>query len=294
MTEIINCVKLILEKPNLERTVLLKNQTILVFRHGYTRYRQGNGPCDLNNAADLAMPAEDKDAETEDEFERRILEAIVALKVNVWKASRYLDVELDTEIISSLTGRGLHSAEVIRQALTKIPRFKAPSIAATHELTEVRNFDWKLFYPLCVGGNVRTNGYWFSIDRELSNPKNLPHGEYFMRDVLHTLPDSVTSNWPQNYVQTIRSFERSVCARERMFRVLKKVTSSDDGKQKILVTHDALCSFMVNIFTGGAITELEKGSYVVLRGDFEGLRVIAAGNLPEGNSETNIFDLLKP
>ncbi|MDO8664963.1 MAG: hypothetical protein Q7K44_05495, partial [Candidatus Liptonbacteria bacterium] len=112
--------------------------------------------------------------------------------------------------------------------------------------------------------------------------------EYFANDVLHTLPASVKSMWPRSYVRAIENFERSASVRKRMRSVLRRLGET----QSILITHDALCGFMVKAFTRGVQNEIAKGDFLVLEGNSEHLVVKAVGDNRNGDSETNIFDLV--
>jgi len=267
---------------------LKTEKTILVFRHGHTRYWQGNDPYPIENAWDLATAPKDDEEESCDLIVR-VREAVDDVAQYARTALEHFDYCNEFRILSSPTGRCIHTAIVIAKTMIR-SGFNCKGIDSLEELTEIKNFQWQLFFPLCVGGEVEHQEEKFRIDNKMSNPESLPFGEYFMTDTLHKLAPSVTSAWPKSYVDKIKSFERSADVRTRMLGVLCRV-AREENSQTVLVTHDALTGFMVKAFTDGAQNELPNGSFLVLKGDCEKLEVFAVGENREGDSDTNIFDL---
>ncbi len=268
----------------------LKN-LCLFFRHGHTRYKQGNNPCPIDEAEDLAMPPQQKDiVEPPEAYAERVSEAIKIVAQKAEEASDFLTRKKPVAILSSPTGRGLHTARIIRNTLQgKGFRFKLPPITSKSLLTEVQNFEWGFFLPLAEGGQVTFKNHTFEIDRKLSNPENLTVGEYFFRDNLHRLPKKVKAKWPRNYAKLIESFEPAASVRIRSIGVIKWVFKEPET-QFILVSHDALCGFMVKAWSHGKETELPRGGFLVLEGNEKAARVKSVGTDTDGNSSINILD----
>ncbi len=234
----------------------------MVFRHGDSNYEQGNEPVAIEVAGDL----------TEEGI------GIVEKKAD---EVRTHFVESDFFITSSPAGRCLHTAKVIEQRAVINGLLPYARIIPNPELSEVGNFNWKWFSPLCVGGEVEMEGERFVIDVNDSNPRGISSGEYFYYDFAHALPRSIKKKWPAAYLSAIGRFERAADVRKRMRAVLCSLTRQP-MRQIVVVTHDALCGFLVRIFTRGKETELAKGSYLVLKGN--------ADKLVVGDSITTVFD----
>ncbi len=265
--------------------------TILVFRHGESRYWQGNNPVTIEEASDLAVPLAQGETERSEDAKTRTVrtkEAIEKVMQNAVLARDYFEM---TEFClhSSPTGRALHSAKVIAHTFSSLGFSLRGAILSLTELTEVRHFNWKLFAPLCVGGEVEINGEKFVIDVADSNPRNLSFGAFFYHDFMHGLPRNIKKKWPTAYVKAIEKLERAIDVRRRMRTVLRSLTRQP-MRQVIVVTHDALCGFLVRTFTHGKETELAKGEFVVLKGNAEKLVVTAVGQNTTGDSKTTIFD----
>lgn len=263
--------------------------TCLFFRHGHTRYEQGNKPCTIEEANDLAMPPQET-PETSEAYAERVREAEQIVARNADSSATYLSLEKPVAIISSPTGRGLHTAKVIHEVLKKKGfRFLLPAITPKTLLTEIQNFQWNFFLPLLEGGKVTFEGQTFEVNKGQTNPGNLSAGEYFFRDVLHNLPKKVKKSWPKGYVELIQSFEPAFPARIRSIGVIKGVFQSPET-QHILVSHDALCGFMVRAWSQGKETELSRGNFLTLRGTSDDARTETLGTNTSGDRSTNIFD----
>jgi broad specificity phosphatase PhoE len=269
----------------------LKNeQKVLIFRHGATRYWQGNEPVDYEKAYDLAQGT---DQLGETVYDRRacIAEAEQAVRGAALRALDFIDPGAFFEILSSPTGRCLHTARVV---LGQISDHFASLATATFTpisepgLTEVEGFQWKLFTPLARGGEITHGGETFSIDRAESNPEGLSPGDYFFGDRLHALGERVTSKWPSVYVQAIKQFERASSVRGRMKSVLRTL---NPFRQSFLFTHDALTGFMVRAFTQGTSTELPRGGFLVLERRGTGLHVINVCGNAEGDDSVDVLGL---
>ncbi len=118
---------------------------INVFRHGKSRYKQEEV---------LIEEARDLTAEGVDDV-KKSAEALVKL----------IKPDEEVEIWSSPMGRTLQTAKIIAQVLEEKQvhiRKKGDSnkhgIKVFEQFSEVKNFSWKLFYPLVAGGEVEFAG----------------------------------------------------------------------------------------------------------------------------------------
>lgn len=263
---------------------------ILVIRHGYTRYWQGNDPVAYAKAYDLATGT-DQPGESEHDRLECVAAAVQKVRSSALGALDFIDPGAFLEVLSSPTGRCLHTARVVLgQFIDHFASFATVTLTPNAEprLTEVEGFQWKLFSPLVTGGEVNHSGETFEIDRAESNPEGLSPGDYFFGDHLHSLKDEVTSKWPRAYVDEIKGFERAGLVRERMRNVLRGL---NPNCQSILFTHDALTGFMVRAFTHGKSTELPRGGFLVLERRGEGLHVVNVCGNANGDDSVDVLGL---
>lgn len=252
-----------------------------IFRHGKSNYTQPY-EVPISEAQDL-MP-----------------EAIEKVKENAEKLAEMIEPDEEVEIWASPMGRTLHTAKIISEVLEEkgiTLRKKGTGegveygIKVWPELSEVKNFSWGLFEPLMNGGWVEFGENRFYVDKKLSNPKGLGYPDYFNTDAILDIPDEVKSQWPQEYVDRINSFETFKDVTGRIIKPLSRLKQLHDKKYRIImVTHDALTGFMANVFTGGEKGGLEPGTFINLERKDDKLVATQLGEIMEGNSDVDVID----
>ena len=230
--------------------------------------------------------------ESPDEYYRRRAEARKLVRSSARSSFVHLRKDEPAAIWSSPTGRTLDTAKIILYELYRqeVKPAALPRITPLDNLTEVRNFEWNLFLPLALGGEVECDGIRFAIDPRKSNPQGLGFGEYFFQNILHMIPRAIKDEWPESYVKRIESFEPAMLVRKRMLGVLKTCLEDKEISQFILVTHDALTGFLAHIFTDDKENELPKGGFAVLESEGDELFIKVIGANTSGNSRANVFE----
>lgn len=259
---------------------------IVLFRHGETRYRQGNIRQSVATARDLAMPEKGTN-EALEEYIKAEQTAEKEVADNAKKLLPYLDAHIPVTISSSPMGRALHTARVIAETL-KSHGFTLADIATDGDLREVDGFVYELFSPLHAGGNVRWkdgNGVYseYMIDASLTNPQGLDGADYFFHDVLPALPAHVLDLLPAGLRQHILRFESSAHCQERMKRklqdVLERGGKERQPEQHIQVTHSALTASFMRRWSKDKAKELPKGGWILLEAKHLELFITATSHI---------------
>jgi broad specificity phosphatase PhoE len=198
----------------------------------------------------------------------------------------------EVEIWSSPSGRTLQTSEIIAQVFKKngvAMRKGAPKIF--EQLSEVKNFSWRLFIPLVRGGEVEFAQKKFSIDNNLTNPQHMDSSEYFFRDGIRHIDPAYLQQLPLEYRQEIEGFENFAAATQRLMRPLSRVRSIKDKSYRIvMVTHEALTGFTANIFSGGEMRGINPGEFINLERVGNKLVCTRVGGLSEGNKDIDVID----
>lgn len=224
----------------------MNRQLITVFRHGSTNYMQGE--VSLAEANDLTPAGE----------------AEVRLH-----AARFAET-IGNEpvfILSSPTGRTLHTAKLIVSALQGrgVPVSES-DITVEPLLTEVANFTWKLFCPLILGGEVEYAGKRFTVDAKLTNPRGLTVGQYYNSNAISAISADVRALLPPEYVAYIDSIETFHSVSHRLVRSigygLLSITCPNSAFHLIFVTHDALAGFPAAVFSEDRVTGIPQGQFI--------------------------------
>lgn len=264
------------------------NSRIVVFRCGNTRYAQGNSHVTIDDAFDLATEPLST-TESPREYAARTREAECLVETSAALALVYLKSRQrpsGLEILSSPTGRCLHTANIISDVFNR--QGESANVIRVQALSEAWNFNWKLFWPLVKGGTVSYNGKRYLIDIRLSNPNTLSASEYFASEEFHHLPAEVKAHWSQEYIRAIEKFESPVHVQERMLKLLRRAA----GKDLVLITHAVQTGFLTKTFTRGSQSKLPHGSFIVLEGNPQRLLIKAIDENIVGDSETNVLDVV--
>ncbi len=195
-------------------------------------------------------------------------------------------------------GRNLHTAKIIAETLeqkgVRLRRkgnAKESGIKVFQQLSEVKNFSWNLFSPLITGGEVQFGGRKFFINKELTNPNNIPYPEYFIEDRIKDIPAESKAQLPEDYVREIEGFEKFIDVTKRMMKPLARLKKLKDKPYRvIIVTHDALMGFIANVFSGGECKGVNPGEFINLERREGKLVATRVGKLQKGDTETDVID----
>jgi broad specificity phosphatase PhoE len=234
-----------------------------LMRHGETNYTQPE-ITSLDEANDLTLEGE------------------AAVRKYAEELADLIQPDEEVAIWSSPMGRTLHTAKIVAEVLEargimlrKKGTASAQGIEVFNSLQEVQNFRWEKFIPLVNGGPMQVGEITFEIDPAKTNPKGLKPEQYFYEDEIKNIPSTVKDEWPPEYVAEIEAFESSVDATKRILHPLSLLQLAKDKPYRvIIVTHDALTSFMANALTDGEKFGVERGEFLNL--DLRGEDIIAS------------------
>jgi len=252
--------------------------SVNIFRHGQSQYRQEE--VSIKDAGDLTM------------------EGVEDVKKSAVELADLIKPGEEVEIWSSPIGRALQTAKIISQVLEqkhisirKKGNLNKHGIKVFEQFSEVKNFSWKLFYPLVVGGEVEFAGKKFFVDKNLTNPAGLTPSSYFLQDGIKHIDLSYKQKLPEEYVQEIDGFEDFINVTKRLMRPLAQLKKIKDKSYRvIIVTHDALTGFIANIFSGEGMQGINPGDFINLEKKDGKLIATKVGNLDKGNNDTDIID----
>lgn len=246
-----------------------------IFRHGKALYEQEE--ISLDKADDLTK------------------DGIEAVEHNAEKLSELIDPNEEVAIWSSPKGRSLHTAKIIENVLKKKGvNLRKSSIQILKELTEIKNFSWKLFEPLVFGGEVEFAGKKFFIDKNETNPKGLNYDEYFNSDEIKKIPIEIKQKLPDEYVKEIEGFEDFFDVTKRIIKPLSRIKKLQDKSYRIIiVTHDALTGFIANIFSNGEKHGINPGEFINLEMRENKLIATKIGDTEDKNNDKDVVDEFK-
>lgn len=261
----------------------------VIFRHGQSTYRQGNDERDEHEAHDLCATT---DCEGVD-IPSRIGRACAQVRTNTMVVASLLNTGVPIKILSSPTGRTMHTGKIIKSELL-YQGFTVDTILPVRALGEMHNFSWDLFGPLVWGGVVSYSCddglVSFRVLQEETNPSRLVCQDYFMTDAAHLIPTRITSRWPESYRQLLENLERFTAVTARALSYIKDVLVTTSEHHVIFVTHDGIVLPLVKGFTYGAQRGLDPGSFLTLARHEKGhLIVTRVGNHTDGDCETDFF-----
>ncbi len=277
----------------------MKTDSVTLFRHGQSRYVQGNHLQTLASACDLCAK-QVSDQETPEQLAVAKQEAIDEVRASVTRLALTLSSTSPVHIISSPVGRTLHTSKVIKEALREYG-FNVFTIETDELLGEVAGFSWALFEPLMNGGTVSyiEDGQEkkFEIDKSDTNPYNSSYPDYFIRDSVHRISESVKATWPEVYRTQVEGFEKFRDVTNRFLVRIRQLAYLHDvpNAHLILVTHDCGAMHLASQFTTGKQKGLVPGTYISIdrrtvgRGEAK-LVVTRVGDITEGDSEEDFFE----
>jgi broad specificity phosphatase PhoE len=261
---------------------------IAVFRHGHTWYLQGNKEIRHPKiACDLAMGAN-----LGNNFQQAAILAENEIKQNTEDLIPFLNPSYNTLIVSSPIGRCQHSARIIAESL-RAAGFQKLRQKTARILTEVHNFDVGLYLALVYGGAVNFGGKKIEIDPQKTNPKSFSDTEYFLKDCFLSMPDEASKGWPKVIRKRIKTFETAARCLARTEKALNNY-ARDYPCQKILVTHGFFTNPLAQIYTGSHKAELPKGSWILLSGNRNTLRLTQMQGQNNKPPDHNMLGSLRP
>ena len=254
---------------------------INVFRHGESEYSQNN--VSIENANDLTE------------------KGIEDVKNNAIKLSELIKPEEEVEIWSSPTSRTLQTSKIISETLKEkginIRKKGCDNnfgVKVFDQLSEVKNFSWKLFYPLVAGGYVEFEGEKFFIDKKFTNPLNININEYFSKNGLETIDLNYKKTLPDNYIKEIGGFERFSDAVKRFIIPLSRLKKIKDKPYRIIiVTHDVFSGFIANLFSieeDNKKYTLNSGEFINIERNNDKLVATKVGDFSDGNKDADIIE----
>lgn len=216
-----------------------------IFRHGQSQYKQGM--VSLGEADDLT------------------LEGVRTVRDSADHLGKRLDKSTPVLIHSSSFGRCLHTARIIGDTLSGLG-FGVSGITIDPTLREVENFDWSLFHPLVVGGELEYEGQRFGVDDSLTNPNGLSSVRYFRSDSAHRLSEEAKRSLPKEYLERVASFERYHSVSQRLDTKLDELSEAK-GEVPILCTHEALTGRFAEDLAESPQALFERGKYFGVKND---------------------------
>jgi len=205
--------------------------------------------------------------------------------------------DLSVEISSSPRGRALYSAKIIRDVfggrgipLKSCACFQGDvGIIDALEMIE-GGWDWPLYAPLALGGEVSLDDETFYVDSKKTNPHGFDDFEFFIREALERVPSQVRSELPRKYLKIVDGFEKAVDCTERFMRFVSGYTKVRDSRHVVLAAHSELLYYPANVFSEGKINLVDRGSYVSFERRNGKLVVTGVGDLTEGRSDIDIVE----
>ncbi len=244
---------------------------ITVFRHGAARYEQA------------AVPPEEADDLTEDGIETVVRNAR-ALAETVAEGE-------SVGIWSSPLGRALHTAKLIEGELKARGTDTRQPTSVYDALDEVRHFSWPDFIPLVRGGTLTFDGRAVYLDKVATNPEGFSSSEYYARDTYRRLPAPVTAMLSSAYRRYLDGIEPFPSATARLMEPLAHLRQVREGPSHlVIVTHDALTTYLTCLFSGGTYWGLTPGTSLHLESRLDKLVVTRVGELTEGRSDVDVVD----
>lgn len=221
-----------------------KDLTINMVRHGEAKYGQLEVP--INLAYDLTE------------------KGITDVSNSFLEISTQIDKDEPTLIWSSPMGRTLHTAKIGKDVLEK-KLGKPVDIQIVPELAEAKNFEWKFFQPLVVGGIVELNGNKYDIDAKITNPAGLDYDTFFGEDMFHHLPQEARDKLPADYLKRVESFEPTPEVRKRSYQIIEEAEKVKDVSRLVMTTHDAIIGPFVKRYTQGAKSCINPAGYITFQ-----------------------------
>jgi len=254
---------------------------INIFRHGESEYNQEN--VSIENANDLTE------------------KGIEYVKNSAIKLSELISPEEEVEIWSSPTSRTLQTSKIISEIFSEkginIRKKGCDNnfgVKIFDQLSEVKNFSWRLFYPLVDGGYVDFNGEKFFIDKKFTNPLNININEYFSKNGIENIDLNYKKTLPDNYVKEIDGFEKFEDAVRRLIVPLSRLKKIKDKSYRIIiVTHDVFSGFIANLFSIEGENKkdtINPGEFINIERNNNKLVATRVGDSSNGNKDIDIIE----
>ncbi len=203
--------------------------------------------------------------------------------------------DIPTFILSSPTGRALHTAKLIVAALEAVGALVNESnIIVEPRLTEVANFTWTLFCPLVLGGEVEYAGRRFTVDTKLTNPRGLTVGQYYNGDAIKAISRDVRAMLPPEYVAYIDTIEKFGSVSGRLLGAISQgllyAVAPRPTFHLIFVTHDALAGFPAAVFSEDRVTGIPQGQFISMHLDGSRMLIDAVPGVVSGRNDICLLD----
>lgn len=215
---------------------------VTIVRHGKARYKQDR--VRIEEANDL------------------LGEGVQAVSASAELLVPVLRTETQVSIWSSPFGRTLHTAKTMRQVLLRSGI--STHVETRESLCELRNFSWPFLIALVEGGFVDILGESLLVNHSATNTRGLNRYEYLRLNAIREIPQNVVQSWPERIQDLVRNLESFKSATGRMMQVLKDISQFRLARHTILVTHEALTSFIMMTITNNRVLGLDPGSYIIL------------------------------
>jgi broad specificity phosphatase PhoE len=269
----------------------MKKYCIAVFRHGQSRYRQGNEERSWLGADDLAFPQISSN-ETAEEYAEARQKAIDEVRKSAEKLIKTLR-KGTVNLIRSPTGRTTHTLAVIYEIL-RAHGFDDIWCNVSPAIGEMQNFSWDIFAPLLNGGSIlcdeNEGQTQLVIDKNHTNPDNLSYPDYIMSDAVRRIGRGFMDLWPESFRRAVESFESFDSVTRRALEEFSAHRGGLDRSHYIFVTHDSCTMHLTDKYTGGRQKGLAPGSYMTLElSKKKHLVVTGVGDITDGDNKSNFF-----
>jgi broad specificity phosphatase PhoE len=214
---------------------------IILMRHGYTDYVQGNLPVSVEEANDLNE------------------EGVQTVTSSAVEISKLLRTENEVVIYSSRMGRALHTAKIVRSELEL--NSISVDLIPSDELREVEHFNWALFEQ-----SIRT------LNLEIISEHT---DKWFSLDPLNSLSPELIKSLPLQLQEFVTNVETAEAATNRLLSFLTSI--SHETRSKVLITHDGLLCRLLSQLTNKNLFTCTRSHYFELLVNSE-LRPTAVGN----------------
>lgn len=165
--------------------------------------------------------------------------------------------------------RTVQTANMLVQELLK-RWLTIKSISFIDQIQEVKNFDFNIYTALVQGGKITIKKKEIILDKNITNPNNLPRSNYFWQWAHKKInKDYLISLWIYEYIHSIETRKQVITrSQQTLSRVL---SASSQNQYTFLVTHQCFSdSFYKKIFpeqkhqATGTFLEINKDELNIL------------------------------
>ncbi|MCX6754887.1 MAG: hypothetical protein NTU81_03620 [Candidatus Nomurabacteria bacterium] len=233
-----------------------KDLAVHLVRHAKALYIQNEWD-DIETANDIGSP----------EGKKHELDKI---KATAEKIASLVEKGEEIAIWASPTGRTLETAKTLSLELKNFgveirDAKNSYGVNIFDQIGEVKNFSHEIFMKFVNGGTIKMEGNDIFLEKKYTNPDNLPPNIYFQQDAIHNIDKKYKDSLPNILQEGVGNIEKFYEVTNRIQSVLKRLNNLHDKKYRIIiVTHDALTSYLVNEFTSGDKQGIDPAEMVSL------------------------------